>query len=516
MVEKSLLRKIWRLSLPVLAANLLQTSVNIADTVMIGRLGPVAIAAIGLANTVHLLLLITVLSVSGGAMSLIAQAKGSRAPRRISFVTRQSLITSLLLSAILMISGVLLAEPLLHLIDSSNESEAIRLGSDYLIAIFLGSPFLVLNVVVNRLMQGAGDTVTPLILTGAISILNIAFNYIFIFGWWFVPPLGIVGAALGTILARALAVVLALVIFYSGKNVIEILPGTWRPNWRLIRDILSIGVPSGMQSFLRNVANLLVMGFVTATQLGAYGAAVLAIGTQAEIFAIQAVVGMNVAATSLVGQELGKWQPEEAFHRGNIIIALGVGVMIILIVPMVIFAPQIIRLFDPSAHPIVLQGALDLFRSTMLALPFTAVAIMATGTLRGAGDTQPAMVSTLLGRNLITIALAWFFAFPLKLDAMGVWYGIIVGRIFDGIFMWIVWRTKRWLRVALKKTEVYRRHLRHLSERKREEYLRDVRTPLMAVAGTVERVCEKSVVYVHPDGEQRVCFEEDDFRLGSI
>lgn len=512
MVEKSLLRQIWRLSFPVLLANLLQTSVNIVDTLMIGRLGPISIAAIGMANTVHLLLLITVLAVSGGAMSLIAQAKGSRDPQRLSFVTRQALVTSLLLSSVLLVAGVALAEPLLRLIDSSGETEAIRQGADYLIVIFLGSPFLVLNVVVNRLMQGAGDTVTPLVLTGGISVLNIFFNYLFIFGWGPFPAMGIAGAAIGTILARALAVGVALHIFYSGTNVIKILPGSWLPDWQLVRDILSIGVPSGMQGFLRHVANLLVMGFITATELGAYGAAVLAIGTQAEIFAIQAVVGMNVAATSLVGQELGKWQPEEAFSKGNLITYLGVIVMIILVVPMVLFAPQIIRLFDPSAHPVVMEGSLTLFRTILLALPFTAVAIMATGTLRGAGDTKPAMMSTLICRNLLTVGLAWLLAFPLKLGAMGIWYGIIIGRLLDGVYMWVVWRARKWQKVALRKTDLYRQHLRHLAEPVREEYLREVRTPLMAIAGTVEQIYEHEVVYIHPNGERRVRFEAGDFR----
>lgn len=512
MVRRSLLRQIWRLSLPVLLANLLQTSVNIVDTIMIGRLGPESIAAIGMANTIHLLLLITVLAISGGGMSLIAQAKGSRDPRRMSFVTRQALVTSLLLSAVLMIVGVSTAGPLLELMDSSGGTEAIRLGTDYLLIIFLGSPFMVLNVVVNRLMQGAGDTVTPLILTGGISLLNIGFNYLFIFGWGPVPALGIAGAAIGTILARGLAVIVALYIFHSGKNVIRILPGSWRPNWQLVKDILSIGVPSGIQGFLRHVANLLVMGFVTATELGTYGAAVLAIGTQAEIFAIQAVVGMNVAATSLVGQELGKWQPEAAFRKGNIIIYLGILVMTILVVPMIWWAPEIILVFDPSAHPVVMEGGLLLFRTILYALPFTAIAIMATGALRGAGDTKPAMFSTLFGRNLLTIALAWLLAFPLKMGALGIWYGIIAGRIFDGLYMLIVWRAGKWQRVALKKTDLYRVHLRHLPAGEQEKYLREVRTPMMSVAGTMEQVNDYDVVYVHAEGEQRIEFTKGSFR----
>ncbi|MEZ5043972.1 MAG: MATE family efflux transporter [Saprospiraceae bacterium] len=384
MRRKALFRHIWRLSFPVLLANLLQTSVSVIDTYMVGKLGPLAIAAVGMGNTIRLLLLITVLSVSGGAMSLVAQAKGGRDPERVSFVTRQGIVSGLFLSIGLGLIGLLLSRPLLLFMENGGEEE-IRLGMDYLTIIFIGTPFLVLNIIMDRLMQGAGDTLTPLVLTIGTVVLNVLFNYIFIFGWWFVPAYGVVGAAIGTVLARMVVVLLTFVLFYSGRNVIKILAGSWRPHWQLVKDILSIGIPSGIQGVLRHGGGLVAIGLVTATELGNYGAAALSIGWQVESLAAQSVVGLNVAATSLVGQALGKWQTDAAYQQGNIMIILGLTVMGLLICPMILFAPELIHLFDPSAHPLVLQGGIDYFKINTMFLPVTAVAIIITGSLRGQG-----------------------------------------------------------------------------------------------------------------------------------
>lgn len=515
MIRKILLKKIWRLSFPVLLANLLQISVTVIDTYMVGDLGPISIAAIGMGNTIRLLLLITVLSISSGAISLIAQAKGSRDPKRMSFVTRQSLISGILLSIVLIIVGLSLSNPLLHFMNNGGEKEAVFLGTKYLQVIFLGCPFLILHIVVNRLMQGAGDTFTPLLLTGGMVIINIILNYLFIFGCGFIPAMGIVGAALGTVFARMISVSIALIIFNSGKNVIKLLPGSWLPNKALIKDILAIGLPSGIQGIFRHGSNIVIMGLVTATELGTYGAAVLTIGIQVESLAVAPVVGMNIASTSLVGQEIGKWQTKEAYHKGNIMIILGVFVMTILIIPMVVFAPQIIHAFDPSAHPAVLAGGLAYFRINTLFLPISGLAIMITGTLRGAGDTKPAMISTLIGRNLLTIGLACLFVFYLDYGSFGVWYAIVIGRVFDGIYLWIVWLGRKWMRVALEKTEIFRVHLENLKEEKIQSFLREIRTPLMALPKTVELVTPNSVIYRQMHRKTVVNFKGGNYQIES-
>ncbi|MEM6805492.1 MAG: MATE family efflux transporter, partial [Bacteroidota bacterium] len=493
--------RIWVLAFPVLLSNLLQTLVTVIDTFMVGQLGPVSIAAVGMGNTIRMLLLILFLSVSGGAMSLVAQARGGRDKGRISRITRQSLISGLMLSALIMLIGGLGAGPMMEFIDQGDNEEAVALGTLYLQVLFLGAPFLVLNLIVNRLMQGAGDTMTPLILTSVMVMLNVGFNYVFIFGWGIIPAYGVVGAAYGTLTARGLSMVVGIFIFHSGKNVIHILAGSWLPDWRLIKDILNIGVPSGIQGVFRHSATLMVIFFLTATELGTFGAAALTIGYQVASLATMPVVGLNVASTSLVGRALGKWQIDEANYIGKLMMVLGVLLMLILVIPMILFAEEIILLFDPSAHPAVLKGSLGYFHTNLIFLPVTAASIILTGALRGTGHTTPAMISTLIGRNASTIFFAWLLAFPLEMGSIGVWWGIVVGRLVDVCYMMYTWSAKKWIRVALEKSEVYRKHLKGLSSELREQFLEEIRAPQMAIPHTLEVVGESGVIYQRPEQE---------------
>lgn len=513
MFSKKLLSKIALLSFPVVLSNLLQTSITIADTIMVGRLGPMEIAAVGLGNTARLLLFVTVMSVAGGAMSLIAQAKGSRDKNRMSLVTVQSLVSGLVLSVLLGAIGYFLAEDIIRFMESAGNEETILLSTEYLQYIFLGSPFLLINFIQNRLMQGAGDTFTPLVLTVILAIMNVIFNYVFIFGFGAIPGFGVVGAAFGTLLARALMAIFGIWLFYSGKNVIHILQESWKPNWTIIKDILNIGVPSGIQGFFRHFGNVIIIKLVTATQLGTLGAAAFAIGMQAEMFALQPALGINVAGTSLIGQEIGRWQVSKAFRNGNVLIILAVLVMCIFILPFIIWPEQIIHLFEPSANESVLTSTKAYFRTNIFILPLYAIGIVITGTMRGAGNTRPAMISSILGRNILTIFFAWYLAFPMGMDFQGIWMGMVIGKLFDCTFMFIAWYRRKWLLVALKKTEIYRTHLKDFSMDMLRKYLKEVRTPQMAIAGTLESIKEHQVLYINESQQTKVTFTKNEFKV---
>jgi len=516
MFSKKLLSKIALLSFPVVLSNLLQTSITIVDTIMVGRLGPMEIAAVGLGNTARMLLFVTVMSVAGGAISLIAQAKGSRDKSRMSVVTMQSLLSGLILSIILGVLGYLLAEDIIRFMESAGDEETIMLGTEYLQYIFIGSPFLLINFIQNRLMQGAGDTFTPLILTVILAIMNIIFNYIFIFGFGSIPGFGVVGAAFGTLVARALMAVFGIWLFYSGKNVIHILQSKWKPNWTIIKDILNIGVPSGIQGFFRHFGNVILIKLVTATQLGTLGAATFAIGMQTEMFALQPVLGINVAGTSLIGQEVGRWQVSKAFRNGNVLIILGILTMCVFILPIIFWPEQIILLFEPSANESVLTSTKSYFSTNIIILPIYAIAIVVTGTMRGAGNTRPAMISSILGRNILTIFFAWYLAFPMGMDFYGIWIGMVIGKLFDCLYMFIAWYRRKWLLVALKKTEIYRTHLKDFSLEMLRKYLKEVRTPQMAIPGTLEIVNQDEVVYNNKTNRTIVTFTKHNFGLQYI
>lgn len=513
---RTTLTEVVRLAWPVILTNLLQTLVSIVDTLMVGRLGPIAIAAVGMGNAFRLLVLVALLAVSAGGMSLISQARGARDPVRMAFVVRQAIISGIIISIPLALLGYFGARPILSLVNAGGDPEATLLSTSYLQLLFLGTPFLVLNLVINRIMQGAGDTLTPLILTGSLNILNIIFNYILIFGLGPIPAFGLDGAAMGTVISRFIGVIIAVIIIRSGRNILKFRaanePISWKPDLTMTQDIFAIGLPSGIQGIIRNGARLLTIGIVTSTEIGSIGAAALAIGVQVESLGVLPVLGINVASTSLVGRQLGKWQVKAAREQGTIGIILGVCIMIVLVIPMVIFAPQIIRLFDPSADETLLSAGVAYLRINTVVLPAGAISMVANGALRGAGDTKPGMYAALVTLIGIAVPLSWLLAHPLGFGSTGVWVALATGIVANGTFFIFRWRGSKWEKVALTKAEIYRQHLKHLPQNVQETFLDQVRRPQMALDGMVEIVTQEGVTYQNGKTESRYTFYEQGYQ----
>jgi putative MATE family efflux protein len=492
----------------VIVANVLQSLVNVADVFLAGRLGPIEIAAVGMATSVRMLVLVAVMAVTVGCMALAAQARGAGDDRELSRVTRQSLSLAVLLSLVLASIGYLGAEPILGFLNSGGDPLAVELGTSYLQILFAGTVFLMLNFTINSLMQGAGDTVTPLYLSGLMNVLNVAFSYVLMFGPGPFPALGVDGAAWGTVLSRAFATVLGISLFYSGRNAVRMLPGSYRPEGEMFRQILAIGIPSGLQGIARNGSQVLVLRIVTSTAAGTYGASALAIGVQVESLAFMPGLAVSIAATSLVGQSLGAWQVEEARERGDVAVFLGTLIMGSLGVALWLFAPQLVRLFDPTAHPTVVAAGTSYLRINALSQPLLAVAMVLNGALRGAGDTKPTLVGTIIGRWIVVVPLAWLLAFPLGLGVDGVWWALFAGTAVQAAHVAARWLGGKWTEVGLRKSRLYRLHLCQLPDELQRRFLAEVKAPLMAAGNARERVEEECVDYLLPQGTVRFAFDQ--------
>ena len=506
--------QVWQLALPVIVANMLQSLVNVADVFLAGRLGPIEIAAVGMGTSVRMLVLVGIMAITAGCMALAAQARGAGDDEELSLVTRQSLSLAVLLSLLLGAIGYFGAEPILGFLNSGGDPRAVELGTAYLQILFAGTIFLTLNFTINSLMQGAGDTVTPLYLSGGMNVLNVVFSYLLMFGPGPLPALGVSGAALGTVISRAFAVAAGIALFYSGRNAVRILPGSYRPDPEMFRQILSIGIPSGAQGIARNAAQVMVLRIVTSTAAGTYGASALAIGLQVESLAFMPGLAVSVAATSLVGRSLGAWQVEEARERGNAAVALGALLMGSLGLLLWIFATPLVRLFDPSAHPTVIAAGTSYLRINALSQPILAVAMVVNGGLRGAGDTRPPLVATIVGRWLVVVPLAYLLALPLGMGVEGVWWALFAGTTVQAFYVAGRWLSDRWLQVGLSKSRLYRLHLRHLPEDDQRRFLEEVKAPLMASGEARERVEESGVVYQLPGGRVELEFA-DSYRVVS-
>lgn len=503
---------VWKLSLPVILANGLQSLTNITNLYFAGQLGPVEIAAIGISNSVNMLVLVAFMSITAASMALAAQAKGSRNEQDLSRVAHQSISLGVIMWLVLGTLGVIFAEPILTFLNGGGDPRAVVLGTQYLQIMFGGIIFMVLNLTISSLMQGAGDTVTPLWIAVGMNIINVFLNYAFIFGFGPIPGLGVPGAAIGTVLSRAIAAAAGIMVMYSGRNIVRLGLGSYRPNLTAFREILSIGIPSGLQGIVRNTSQLLVIRIVTATAAGTLGASALSIGLQVESLAFMPGLAISIAATSVVGQALGAWNKRDARLRGDAAIILGMIVMSAIAIPLAIFAPQVMRLFDPTANEILHAAGTSYIRINAAVLPFLAYAMIANGALRGAGDTTPGMWGAVLSRWIIVVPVAWLLALQLGIGVDGVWYALAIGTVFQAAFVLWNWQSPRWLRISLEKSRLYRLHLRGLPHDEMHRFLDTVKVPLMA-AGASERVTAQHVEYRFSRGSITVTVKSGEYLL---
>ena len=411
----ALRRQVLRLAWPVIGENLLETLLGIVDTVLVAGLGTAAIAGVGSGLQIMFFLLSALSALSIGSSILVAQAIGARERDRANRIARQSLLWSVLLSVPLALLGLGLARPLIGFFGMA--PDVARIGVGYLQVTMGTVVVLVALIIGGGVLRGAGDTRTPMVVTGIANLLNIALAYGLIYGHWGLPALGAVGSAWATFIARAVALLLLLYALWKGRSGITISGrGGWRPDWSVARHVLALGVPASVEQILMAsaflVLTILVAGLGTDT-LAAYRISISALS-----LSFLPGFGFSMAATSLVGQGIGARRPRIGASVAKVATIWAVVWMSSIGALVFVFSVPIMRLFT-SAPDVIRIGAEGL-RIVALTQPFWAVGMVQSGALRGTGDTR----------------------YPLIIGALGIWTTVLIvwlGLTFRGGGLITVW-----------------------------------------------------------------------------
>ena len=499
--DRELIGRIVRLAFPVVLLNLLQHTVLVADTIMIAMspAGAIGNAALGVALPITFLVVTMIMAVTAGAMSLVGQRVGAREPAQAAHVAKQSLALSFGLGLVLSLLGVLAAPWAAGLINSGGDPEVTRLAGVYLQTLFAGGIPLFGTFAVSSIMLGSGDGTTPLKIHAAMNAANVVLSAFLIFGLGPFPELGVQGAALASVLARALGLTLGLWLLWRGTGQLSLRAGgSWLPEALTSGRILRIGLPAALQPFLALGSFSVSLAIVTSTAAGSIGAAAVNIGMTIDGVGVTAAFGTLVAANSLVAQALGAWQPREARRRVAGIALLTGGLMSVIALAMVLAAPLLVDLFirpgqDPDQVAALHALTVTYLRIIALGLPFLGVSLTLTGALRGAGDTFRPMILTGISRWLVTVPLGWLLAIPAGWEAPGVFWAITLGQVVQCLGMIWLLRDPDWHLVALRSQDAGR-IFRALDPQDRGLFLA-LREELMAPPGARESVTGASASY---------------------
>jgi MATE family multidrug resistance protein len=434
MVESEL-RSTLRLAGPIVLAELGWIAMGNVDVMMVGRLGGEAIAAVSLGIAVFYTVAVCASNVLLGMDTLISHAFGAQDGNR----ARRSLVQSLWITLALI--------PLVMGIVAGCDALLVRLGVDpavlrgagpYLNTLNWSTPPLVLYFCLRRYLQAIGVVQPVMWVLLSANLVNLAGNWLLVFGHWGAPAMGVTGSAWATCLSRLyMAVGLGIILFWRDPQVFaSVNAKIWWPEWDGIRALLRLGLPAagqtGIEYLVYTVATVLV-GRLNATSLAAHQ---LALSTVSTTYMLP--LGISSAAAVRVGQALGRGDPRGAARSGWTAVGLGAAVMSCASLMLVAVPRSIARLFTPQAE-VIAQAAILLRIAAFIQL-FDGLQVVTTGALRGAGDTRTPMLVHFAGYWLIGLPLGTWLCFGRLWGAPGLWTGLSAGLILIGCALTLRWR----------------------------------------------------------------------------
>lgn len=435
-----LVRAVLRLGTPIIASNLLSWAIGFTDVLLISRLGEDPLAGLGMATQVFFLVVVTILAVTTGTMVFTARAIGAGDHGTASHVARQSLLLALAMSVVMSLAGTLATPHLLAVLGA--EGAVADAGTLWLRVQFIGLAAVVMDFTIASIFRGAGDAVTPLRVMGIVVVLNLALNYLLIFGPGPFPALGIAGSALATVLARAVGVAVGWRMLRGGRAGVHLDAGSWKPDVHLMRRMLRLGIPSALEGFMRAGSSLAFLGIVARTAAGATAVAAHTVGLQLEAFARMPAFGIAMGATTLVGLRLGARDPDAAERAGWTSIQVGVAMTAGIGALLFVTARPMARIFtdDPATVALTAQA----LRILAVAQPFFLIAVVLAGALRGGGDSQFPMWVSFLSGWVFLLPIAWYAAVTLGLGPAAAWIALTGNYVLSGLLQ--VWRFRggRW------------------------------------------------------------------------
>ena len=440
------LRAILGLGLPLIGSNLAQMALNVTDTVMVGWYGIEALAALVLGSSFFFSLFMLGNGIALAVMGRVSASLGADDEVQARRDTRMGIWLSILYGiAVLPVTWY--SGAILQLL--GQEPHIAALAQDYLrILGFALAPALSMMVLRSYLSAQERTQVLLWITLAGVGV-NIALNWLLIFGNWGFPEMGVRGAAVASLSVTCFSLV-AQAIYAArapGLTHVELFARFWRPDWEAFWQVLKMGVPVGLTSVAEGSmfqASALMMGWIGTVELAAHG-----IALQITSIAFMVHVGLSNAATVRAGRAHGARNPRLLRDGALVVIAVSLAYGLATVALFVTMGGPLTALFldraDPASGQIIASGVSFLMVAAVFQL-FDLMQVMALGLLRGVQDTRVPMWMAVLSYWLVGIPASYALAFPLGFGGVGLWFGLVLGLACAGALMMRRFWRGPWLR----------------------------------------------------------------------
>ena len=420
--EVSLL--VRKLAVPASVGTLFQTLYTIVDTFYAGKISPEALSALSKSFPIYFLIIATSIGVTVAGTSLIGSSIGEKNEKNVLSYFGNVIIYSIIISIVVSILGFAFGEKIFLLMNSSQE--VTILGLEYINVIFLGTILFILVVALNSFLHAEGDTKTYRNVLIFSFFLNIILNPIFIFGFLFIPPLGITGIGIATLIAQFVSLLVILIKILNNQRIKQITLDHFKAKFFFLKNIFFQSMPITIAILGYSIAATVVFTYVGL--FGEYAVAGYGSATRIEQVVLLPILGINTAIISIIAQNIGAKYYDRV--EQSYFTSIKYGLFIMLIAGVVIFiSADIVPKFFSSNPEVIMHGSMYLKISAFI-LPAYPIFFLSNGFFMALKKSEKAMINN-IARNVIVPVLSFYIAKYLNADFKTFFY-------IWAIFQWLI------------------------------------------------------------------------------
>jgi putative MATE family efflux protein len=440
LTEGSIPRHLLLFSIPMLAGNAMQIGYSLINTIWVGHLvGENAVGAIGVSLPVLYVLFGIAMGMSVATTIVISHYYGAKDYQGLERAAACAFSLCLIIASALTIAGVLSSDFILRLMATPPENFAM--ASTYLRIILAGFVLFYFGLLVNFMLRGIGDTLTPLAFMSVALGLNAVLDPFFIGGFGPFPHWGLNGAAYATLVSQAAAITVNVAYLNRKKHFIAFDPRKLALDKHLTLLLFKIGFPSMVQQSLVSIGSLFISAFVNAfgsAATNAFGA----VG-RVDMIAFMPAMSMSMAVSALTGQNLGarKTARVKEVFRWGIVMTSSITILISLVV--VLFSRIILMMFGLGNDPKVMEIGVGYMRIVGASYLFFGIMFVSNGVINGAGHTMMTMIFTLLSQWLVRVPASWALS-KTGLGLYGIWIAVALSFVVTMTVSLLYYFSGRW------------------------------------------------------------------------
>ena len=405
---------------------LLAVLVGMADVVMVAAVGETAVSGVSLVDSISILIIQMLAALATGGSVVCAQYIGKKQPENACEAAGQLILVTTMVSVVIAVIALIGNRHLLAMIFGKVENSVMENAQIYFWLSALSYPFLAVYNSCAALYRAMGNSKVSMYASLVMNAINIAGNAICVFGL----HMGVEGVGIPTLVSRAFAAILMLFLIQRPQNVIRIRNlQELRFNGRMIKDILKVGVPNGMENTMFQFGKLFLQSLVSS--LGTVAIASYAVASNLVTFEYLVGNAIGLGIITIVGQCVGAGEWEQAKQYTKKLVLVNYAALVVICSLMILFRNQVVGIYNLS--PEATRTSAEMLFAHSLAMVVWPLAFTIPYSLRASFDAPFTMYVSVASMWIFRIASAYFFVKVLNLGVMGVWYGMYIDWVFRGL-----------------------------------------------------------------------------------